>query len=63
MSLLSRDLLFYFSTALFLIRKNRAGGGAAPPVAWCVLRLWLRHVYRDKEVQERDIRQSWRFTC
>ena len=25
---------------------------------WIVLPLWLRHVYRDKEVQERDIKQS-----
>jgi putative NADH-flavin reductase len=25
---------------------------------WVVLPLWLRHVYRDKEVQEKDIRQS-----
>jgi putative NADH-flavin reductase len=33
-------------------------GQLGPLFDWIVLPLWLRHVYRDKEVQERDIKQS-----
>jgi len=33
-------------------------GQLGPLFDWIVLPLWLRHVYRDKEVQERNIKQS-----
>jgi putative NADH-flavin reductase len=33
-------------------------GQLGPLFDWVVLPLWLRHVYRDKEVQERAVRES-----
>jgi putative NADH-flavin reductase len=35
-----------------------SAGQIGPLFDWIVLPLWLRHVYKDKEVQERAIRES-----